>query len=226
MTPIGMFFFNRLIFNLVTIIVGIEENYTKTANVISIMNKGYFSHITFFIIPPLAVSGFSEGNYDGPRGVAGQVHDFQLVVFCFTILFNLINIPHRLVMLIECISCLRRRAIKYLCRITGEFDTYDEMREALTFLYDPPLMPIAGLYVYITIIFTHAFFFCHLQPVILFYLIFNLIVFHLVNKYLLMRMSKIPDIFDVNIFETVIGFALNVPLGYGIATIIFLSQKT
>ena len=99
------------------------------------------------------------------------------------------------------------------------------MRDALTFLYDPPLVPVAGLYVYITTVISQAFFYCHLQPIILLYLVGNLILFHLINKYLIFRMCKITDLLDVNIFETVVGFALNIPCIYGLSSILFLYLK-
>ena len=99
------------------------------------------------------------------------------------------------------------------------------MKDALTFLYDPPAVPVAGLYVYITTVMSQAAFYCHLSPIILIYLVFSLILFHLINKYMILRMSKIPDMIDFLVFETVVGYALNIPLLYGIGSIIFLSLR-
>lgn len=50
-------------------------------------------------------------------------------------------------------------------------------------------------------------------------------LFHLINRYLILRMSKITDLIDVMVFETVVGFALNVPLFYGVSSIIFLAVR-
>ena len=111
--------FNRLIWNILLYIVQIEENYTKTINIVSVMNKSYISHLVNIILVPLIIFGFQDENIDGPNGLAGQVHDFQLTAFFFMTLFNLINVPHRIVRFIECVPCLRRMAIKYFCRITG-----------------------------------------------------------------------------------------------------------
>ena len=99
------------------------------------------------------------------------------------------------------------------------------MKDALTFLYDPPLVPVAGFYVYITSIIGQAFFFCHLEPALLFYLLVNLIIFHNINRYLVFRMSKMTDLLDVLVFETCVGFALNIPLFYGVSSIVFLSLR-
>ena len=83
-------------------------------------------------------------------------------------------------------------------------------------------MPVAGFYVYITSIIGQAAFFCHLEPALLIYLLGNLIFFHIMNRYVVFRMSKITDLLDINVFETVVGFAMNIPLIYGVASIVFL----
>jgi len=74
------------------------------------------------------------------------------------------------------------------------------MKDALTFLYDPPLVPLAGLYVYVTTVVSQAAFFCHLSPIILVYLIGSILIFHLINRYLILRMSKITDMIDFLVF--------------------------
>ena len=99
------------------------------------------------------------------------------------------------------------------------------MKDALAFLYDPPLVPVAGIYVYITNIIGQAFFFCHLQPIILLYLLGNLILFHLINRYLILKMCKIPDMLDLLIYETCIGYAQNIPALYGVSSILFMAIR-
>lgn len=89
-------------------------------------------------------------------------------------------------------------------------------------LYDPPLVPVAGFYVYITSIVGQAYFFCHLQPILIMYLLGNVFLFHLMNRHLVFRVGKIPDLLDINIFETVTGLALNIPLLYAISSVVFL----
>jgi len=83
------------------------------------MHKSYVSQLINIILIPIIINVVLDDNIDGPTGLAGQVHDFQLTSFLFMALFNLINIPHRIVQIIKCIPCLRRLAIKYLCRVTG-----------------------------------------------------------------------------------------------------------
>ena len=56
-------------------------------------------------------------------------------------------------------------------------------------------------------------------------LVGNIIFFHLINKYLILRMSKIPDMIDFLVFETCVGYALNFPLLYGLGSIIFLHLR-
>ena len=101
----------------------------------------------------------------------------------------------------------------------------EEMKDAIIFIYDPPTLPITSLYAYITKIISQAAFYCHLSPIILFYLVGNIVLFHFINKYLILRMSKIPVMIDFLAFETCIGFALNFPLLYGLGSILFLSLR-
>jgi hypothetical protein len=117
--------FNRLIWNVLLNIIVIEKNNTKTANVISVMNKSYFTQAINLIVVPMIINVSVKDNIDGADGLMGQIHDFQLTSFIFMMLFNLINVPHRIVMFIQCVKCLRRMAIRYFCRVTGEFDNID-----------------------------------------------------------------------------------------------------
>ena len=187
------------------------------------MNKSYFSQIVNLIFIPIILNVVVNDNIYGATGLSGQVHDFQLTAFLFMMLFNLINVPHRIVSFIRCVKPLRRLTIKYLCRVTGDLDTFDEIRDALVFLYDPPLVPVAGLYVYITTVISQAVFFCHLQPILLFYLLGNLVLFFLINKYLVLRMSKITDLIDITVFHHVANLTLNISLLYGVGSITFLA---
>ena len=187
------------------------------------MNKSYFSQIINIIFIPIILNVVVSDNLDGATGLSGQVHDFQLTAFLFMMLFNLVNVPHRMISFIRCVKPLRRWAIKYFCRVSGDLDTFEEIKDALVFLYDPPLVPVAGLYVYITTVISQALFFCHLQPILLFYLLGNLILFFLINKYLVLRMSKITDLIDITVFQHVATLTLNIPLLYSIGSIIFLA---
>ena len=211
--------FNRIIWNLLNRLIQIEHNKTKTESITSVMNKSYLAQSANVIILPLVMNLGIGHNLNGANGLAGTVHDYQLTAFLFMILFNLVNIPHRLTQLIVCIPLTRRLFIKYLMRVKT-FDSLDQIKDVLAFLYQPPKLPVAGLYVYITTTVNQAFFFCHIQPIILFYLLFNLTVFYFVNRHLLLRMCKIPDLLSFFIFETVILYAMNVPLFYAVGSIV------
>lgn len=102
------------------------------------MNKSYVTQTINLIVVPMVVSVGVNDHIDGAAGLAGQIQDFQLTAFIFMFLFNFINVPHRIVMLIQHVKCFRRMAIRYLCRVTGELDTMEEMKDAINFLYDPP----------------------------------------------------------------------------------------
>ena len=89
------------------------------------MNKSFVTQTINLIVVPMIVSVGINDRIDGVGGLTGQIHDFQLTAFIFMTLFNLINVPHRIVMLIQHVKCLRRMAIRYYCRVTGELDTID-----------------------------------------------------------------------------------------------------
>ena len=186
------------------------------------MNKSYIAQSFNIIILPMIMNLVFKDNVDGPDGLMGAIHDYQLTAFLFMILFNLINVPHRLTQLLVLMPCTRRLITQYLCRVTNDFNSMEEIKDVLAFLYEPPKVPVAGLYVYITTTVNQAFFFCHIQPIILFYLLFNLIVFYFLNRHMLLRMCKIPDLLDFFVFETVIIYAMNVPLFYATGSFVLI----
>lgn len=164
------------------------------------MNKVYFFQCFNLIVLPIIINVALNDNLDGPDGLVGHFHDYQLVACFFMTLFHIINIPHRIVLLIKHVKCLRRLAIKYFCRVTGDFDNIEECRDAITFLYDPPITPLASFYTYSTSIVSQAAFSCHLCPIVLFYLLVNLLVFYFWNRYRIFRVGKIPEMIDFFVF--------------------------
>ena len=89
--------------------------------------------------------------------------------------------------------------------------------------YEGPPFPIAGGYIYMTAVIYQGMFFLHLQPTLIFCLIFNMICFYLVNKYLLLRRCKIAELLDFIIFETSCSLLQHAPLLYAIGSLIFLN---
>ena len=202
--------------------ISIEKNHTKTDNLISIMNKNYVASTMNIIVVPLVVTGFVDGNFISPSGLTGTIHDYQITAFLFFLLWNLINLPYRWKQIVRCISCLRRRAISATCKIFGKLDSYTEIKESLTEVYEPPPLPIVGIYVFITSTLMQAAFFCQGSPIVFFYMGLSMILFRLTNRWLLLRVCKIPDMIDYLIFEICIGYAMNVPLLYGTGSLFLL----
>ena len=64
------------------------------------MNKSYVAQGINIIIVPMVVTVSIYGKLDGAAGLMGQIHDYQLLSLLFMVLFNLINVPHRIVRLI------------------------------------------------------------------------------------------------------------------------------
>lgn len=110
--------FNRLIWNILNNVISIEENKTKSEQIASVMNKSYLGQSCNVIVLPMIMNLVFADNLYGPNGLSGAVHDYQITVFFFMLLFNLINIPHRITQLLVLIPCTRRMLIKYFCRIT------------------------------------------------------------------------------------------------------------
>lgn len=109
--------FNRIIWNILNSVIEIEHNKTKTESVVSVMNKSYLAQSFNIIVLPIFMSVALADNLHGVDGLSGAVHDYQLTAFLFMILFNLVNVPHRITQLIICFSCTRRLLIKYLLRV-------------------------------------------------------------------------------------------------------------
>lgn len=80
------------------------------------MNKSYVIQSFNVIFLPIIFNIYYKYDLYGPAGLAGSAHDYQITAFCFMILFNLINIPHRINQLILCIPFLRRLVIRYYYR--------------------------------------------------------------------------------------------------------------
>lgn len=116
---IGVNLFNRFIWNVLLNIVFIEENYTKTINITSVMNKSYFSQMINLILIPIILNVVVNDQIHGATGLAGQTHDFQITAFLFMTLFNLIYVPFRFFQFVRLVKPLRRFFIRKLCRVTG-----------------------------------------------------------------------------------------------------------
>ena len=103
----------------------IERNKTKTLQIQSVMKKSYVSQLIMIILVPLVINGFQNNKIDGPNGLAGQVHDFQITAFLFMALFNLVNFPYIFTRIIRCVTCLRNFFIRSYCQVIGEVDTIE-----------------------------------------------------------------------------------------------------
>ena len=64
-------------------------------------------------------------------------------------------------------------------------------------------------------------FYVHLQPTLLFALVFNIAGFYFIKKYLLFRRCKIPDVTDLVVFETCINSMMYAPIIYGTGSLLF-----
>lgn len=63
--------FNRLIWHILLKVIFIEENYSKTINIMSVMDKSYASQLINIILIPLILNTSDGDTINGPTGLAG-----------------------------------------------------------------------------------------------------------------------------------------------------------
>ena len=185
------------------------------------MTKSAFASALNVIILPILMRMVLSDRLYGPEGLIGIVLDYQFIVFFMMIILNVINIPYQLKRIGLCIPPIRNYLIRSKISIVGELDTRDDIKDVLSY-YEPPPFSVSSAYVYMITIIYQAVFFCHLQPTLLFYVLFNLGVFYLVLKYLLIRRCSVPELLDFIIFETAFSILRYAPLFYGIGSLFFI----
>ena len=89
-----------------------------------------------------------------------------------------------------------------------------------------PGFSIASAYTSVNTIIFHTVFYIHIQPLLIFTLIFNIVFVYCLQKYLLLRRYKIPELVDFIIFENCCSYLQHVPLVYaaGSLTFIYLTE--
>lgn len=94
--------------------------------------------------------------------------------------------------------------------------------------YEAPSFSIASVYTSLNTIIFHTMFYIHIQPVLIFSLIFNIVAVYLMQKYLLLRRYKIPELVDFIIFENCCSYLMHVPAIYaaGSLTFMYLTSPT
>ena len=120
---ISLQLFNRIIWNALVSLVDLEQNNTKTDNIISVMTKSSFAAAINVILLPILTNIVLKDNLYGPEGLIGIVLDFQFMVFFMMINFNVINFPYQIKRISRCIPFIRNHLIRSKARIIGEFDT-------------------------------------------------------------------------------------------------------
>lgn len=88
--------------------------------------------------------------------------------------------------------------------------------------YEYPSFSIASNYASLNTIIFQTMFYVHMQPALIFFLIINLLNVYMIQKYLLLRRCKIPELFDFIIFENSCSFLQHVPLVYGAGSLVWM----
>jgi hypothetical protein len=123
------YIFNQNIWNILLLVIDLEQSRTKTQAIISVMDKSYLAQNCIFIVLPVLIAVAYGDDLDGPAGLAGSAHDDQIAALVFMLVFNLVNVPHRIVQVLTFIPWLRKVAIRF----------YSHSRqEIMDNLYSPP----------------------------------------------------------------------------------------
>lgn len=69
--------FNRIIWNTLISVVSLEQNNTKTDNIISIMSKGAFAQAINVLVLPLIFNYVIRVNIYGPEGLISSTIDYH-----------------------------------------------------------------------------------------------------------------------------------------------------
>lgn len=85
-----------------------------------------------------------------------------------------------------------------------------------------PAFSIASAYTSLNTIIFHTVFYIHVQPMLIFTLIFNIFSLYWMHKYLLLRRYKIPELVDFIIFENCCSYLQHVPLIYAVGSLTFM----
>lgn len=218
--------FNRIIWNTLVSAVGLEQNNTSTDNVISIMSKGAFAQTINVLVLPLIFNYVLKKNLYGNEGLIASTLDYHFTFFFMQIFLNLINVPYQFKNLTLMIKPIRNWIIRSYSKVVGVFDTSEEIKEVLSY-YEMPAFSIASAYTSLNTIIFHTVFYIHVQPLLIFTLIFNIFTVYWMHKYLLLRRYKIPELVDFIIFENCCSYLQHVPLIYaaGSLTFMYLTQQ-
>lgn len=219
--------FNRIIWNTLISAVSLEQNNTKTDNVISIMSKGAFAQAINVLVVPLIFNYIMRKNLYGPEGLINSSLDYHFTFFFMQIFLNLINVPYQITRITLYIPFIRNWYIRKYSQVVGVVDTSQEIKEILAY-YEAPAFSIASAYTSANTIIFHTVFYIHMHPILIFSLIFNLVFVYFMHKYLLLRRYKIPELVDFIIFQTCCSYLQHVPLIYaaGSLTYMYLTENT
>ena len=129
--------FNRLIWIALVRMIGLEENNTKTDNIISIMSKSAVAQSINVILLPIITNLILEDKLEGPDGLIGWSLDYQFTVLIMMLNLNLINFPYLLKRIFIATPCIRNCLIRYYSKPVGVIDTNEEIADVLQY-YEPP----------------------------------------------------------------------------------------
>lgn len=120
--------FNRIIWNTLISVISIEQNNTKTDNIISIMSKGAFAQAINVLVLPLIFNYVIRVNIFGSEGLISSTIDYHFTFLIMQTFLTLINVPYQITRIALMIPFIRNRIIKKYSNVVGVVDTSQEIK--------------------------------------------------------------------------------------------------
>ena len=163
------------------------------------MSKGAFAQAINVLVLPLIFNYVMKKNLYGPEGLISSSLDYHFTFFFMQIFLNFINVPYQFTKLTLAIPQIRNWLIRNKSKVVGVVDTAEEIKQVLAY-YEAPSFSIASAYTSLNTIIFHTMFYVHINPILIFTLILNILLLYSIHKYLLLRRYKIPELVDFIIF--------------------------
>lgn len=125
--------FNRIIWNTLISVVSLEQNNTKTDNIISIMSKGAFAQAINVLVLPLIFNYVIRVNIYGPEGLISSTIDYHFTFLIMQTFLTFINVPYLFTRITTEIPFIRNYIIRAYSNVVGVVDTSEEIKAVLAY---------------------------------------------------------------------------------------------
>lgn len=163
----------------------------------------------------------------GDEGLNSLALDYHISLIIGTLL-KILNISEILKYIAINIRWTRYKIIWHYYKTSTTNKEKEEVRgdEAVNKFYEGENFDVAENYIFTITNLLHAAFFCKLQPLILFIMTINIVIFYFVNRIRILRLCKIPDMVEYLVFDNAVWMLGFIPLYFGGGSIILSYFQT